>query len=147
MKNVMKIKMEWDITLERLADMFVGAIEGNAMVRAWVCGIYWQNYDTPWPPNETEPGVVSYADPKLYERSDFKIAVHEYDETEWNGDCAPDGIGVTVHTITINDVLDGLTLMAAKYPGHWEDLVSENDDNITADVMLQMVVLKKVVYG
>lgn len=145
--KVMIIRREWKITSQRIADMFVGAIEGNSMVRAWVCGLYWQNYDTPWPVNTTEPGVVSYADPNLYDREDFKIAVHEYDETKWNSDCSPGGVGVTVHTIERSDVLDGLQLMADKYPGHWEDLVSGNDDMITADVMLQMIVLKKLVYG
>lgn len=141
------IKREWTITPERIADLFVGAIEGNYMVRAWCAGIYWQNYDTEWPINSTEPGVVSYADPKLYEREDFKFEVLEIeDESVWQGS-RPDAPGLKRHTITMDDVKKGLQRMADSKAGHFEDFVSENDDMVTADVFLQLVVLGDVVYG
>lgn len=143
----MKIKIEWEIPPERLADMFIGAIEGNYMVRAWCAGLYWQNYDAEPPENTTEPGIVWYADPKLYEREDFQIEVLEIeDESVWNGQ-RPNAPGLKRHTIKIKDVLDGLILMAEKYPEHFGDIVSESEDMNTADVMLQMIVLKKLVYA
>lgn len=148
---MLKIRREWDISSERIADLFIGAIEGNSMVRSWCAGLYWRDFDCPAddiPENTTEPAVHWYADPMLYEREDFQISLHEIeDESVWNGCFAPDTPGLKVHVIKIQDVLDGLQLMADQYPGHWEDLVSENDDNVTQDVFLQLTVLKKLVYG
>lgn len=145
---MLKIKREWDISSERIADLFIGAIEGNSMVRSWCAGLYWHDFHTEPPENTTEPGIHWYADPKLYEREDFQISLHEIeDESVWEGCFEPDTPGLKVHVIKIKDVLDGLQLMADKYPGHWEDFVSENDDNMTQDIFLQLTVLKKLVYG
>lgn len=41
----------------------------------------------------------------------------------------------------------GLEIMASKYPHHWHDFVSENDDSITADVFLQCCLFGEVVYS
>lgn len=37
--------------------------------------------------------------------------------------------------------------MALLYPRHWTNFVTENHDAETADVFLQLVVLKDIVYG
>lgn len=41
----------------------------------------------------------------------------------------------------------GCEIMPKKYPRHWQDLVTENDDAITADVFVQCCVLGEIVYG
>lgn len=41
----------------------------------------------------------------------------------------------------------GLKTMAEKYPKHFGDFMSENDDAITGDVFLQCCLLGKIVYG
>jgi hypothetical protein len=41
----------------------------------------------------------------------------------------------------------GLQLMAEKYPDHFKDVVDENADAITGDVMLQLALFGEVVYG
>ncbi len=38
-------------------------------------------------------------------------------------------------------------LMAEKYPFHYADAVGENDDAITGDVFLQLVVMGELIYG
>lgn len=143
----MLITVQQLVTTSRIADMFVGCMEGNSMVTSWCAGIYWQDYDTHWPANTTEPGVYSYADPKLYEREDFKLLVLEIeDESVWKGD-RPNGEGLKRRTITMKDITEGLQRMASRCPEHFADLISENDDNVTQDVFLQMIVLGDVVYG
>lgn len=41
----------------------------------------------------------------------------------------------------------GLQIMASKYPRHFEDFVTENDDAETADVFGQCMVYGEIVYG
>lgn len=41
----------------------------------------------------------------------------------------------------------GLQVMADKYPRHFNDIITENDDAETADVFVQCAVLGEVVFG
>lgn len=41
----------------------------------------------------------------------------------------------------------GLTIMGEKYPRHMADMLSEDDDAITADVLVQCAVFGEVVFG
>jgi hypothetical protein len=43
--------------------------------------------------------------------------------------------------------LKGLSIMAKKYPSHFADWQTENDDAITADVWLQCALYGDVIYG
>ena len=52
-----------------------------------------------------------------------------------------------VHTLTYEKMIAGLRLMAEKYPGHFGDFMSHNDDASTADVFIQLCLFKDVVYG
>jgi hypothetical protein len=44
-------------------------------------------------------------------------------------------------------IKNGLKVMAEKYPHHWQDFVSENDDAITGDVFLQCCLFGEIVYA
>jgi hypothetical protein len=44
-------------------------------------------------------------------------------------------------------IKSGLKVMAEKYPHHWQDFVSENDDAITGDVFLQCCLFGEIVYA
>jgi len=41
----------------------------------------------------------------------------------------------------------GLTVMGEKYPRHMADMLDENDDAITADVLIQCAVFGELVFG
>jgi len=41
----------------------------------------------------------------------------------------------------------GMKIMAEKYPEHFNDMISENDDSITGDVLLQCTIFGKLIYG
>jgi hypothetical protein len=44
-------------------------------------------------------------------------------------------------------IVKGLELMAEKYPKHYSDFLTENDDAITGDVFLQLAVYGDVIFG
>jgi hypothetical protein len=128
----MKINFEVDITLRRIADLMVAAIEGNQYTRAWCSGVYWKDESASPPKGDT----VWYDDPKTYE-GDFKIQVNELQE-----DAKP-----KAYHLGPNEFKEGLEIMARQYPRHFIDILDEGEDAGTADVFLQCVTLKDVIYS
>ena len=51
------------------------------------------------------------------------------------------------HKLDLAAIQRGLNIMSEKYPRHMSDLVAENYDRDTADVLLQCAVLCEVIYG
>lgn len=49
--------------------------------------------------------------------------------------------------VTSKTIEAALQDMANRYPWHFKNLVDENDDAETADVLLQLAALKEIVYG
>lgn len=129
------MKITIDLPAKRIADLMITAVEGNHMTQSWCAGVYLKSArpaggdrDDPW-----------YADSRLYE-GDFTLEVHEIeDEGE------PEE--TKAHTVTKADFEAGLKIIAEKYPHHITDILAENEDAVTADVFLQCVVLKGIVYG
>ncbi|CAH1690124.1 conserved hypothetical protein [Hyphomicrobiales bacterium] len=58
-----------------------------------------------------------------------------------------EGNGAAVREITNKDLQRGLELMATKAPQHFSDMVTDQGDSTTGDVLLQMIVLGDIVYG
>jgi hypothetical protein len=129
-----------NISPRRIADLMVTAIEGNHMTRAWCHGIYWQTKQSRPPRNPN--GGPWYDNPAVFAEP-FQIEVYEIvDETR-----APAGDNLKLHVCTQDTFREGLAIMADKYPAHFGDILSENEDAVTADVFLQCVALKEIVYG
>ena len=51
------------------------------------------------------------------------------------------------HELTHSKAVEGLGLMLEKYPQHFGNFMSENDDAETADVFIQLCLFGEVVYG
>lgn len=51
------------------------------------------------------------------------------------------------YRLDLESIKSGIQTMASKYPRHYSDFVSENDDAITGDVFLQCCVFGEIVYG
>jgi hypothetical protein len=49
--------------------------------------------------------------------------------------------------VNLEAIKVGLALMADKYPEHWGNFMSENDDAETGDVFFQLVCFGEVIYG
>lgn len=52
-----------------------------------------------------------------------------------------------IYTINREAIQRGLEFMSMKHPSHFSDLINENDDAETSDVLLQMVLFGDIVYG
>jgi len=51
------------------------------------------------------------------------------------------------YSVNLTSLKRGLQLMADKYPKHFNDLVTENADATTADVLIQLACLGELIYG
>ena len=52
-----------------------------------------------------------------------------------------------VMKITKELMIEGLKIMAKKYPNHFYDFLSGNDDAITGDIFVQCCCFRQVIYG
>lgn len=68
-------------------------------------------------------------------------------DLRYDGEKDEEGSAASTVTIGQQALLNGLNIMAAKAPKHFADLVNENDDAITHDVFMQMVVFGEIIYG
>jgi hypothetical protein len=130
------MKIELEIPPQRIADLMVTAIEHNHMTRAWCAGVFLEGA---WKAKMSTLASPWYSDPKVYV-GDFTIEVHEIPD-----EGKPEK--VKRRRVSRVDFENGFALMAKKYGRHFGDFMSENADNITADVFLQCVALREVVYG
>ena len=123
------------ISPRRIADMFVGAIEGGS--NYWCSGIFLVS------PGDVAPDDPRtgpwYDNPRRYEDPALKIKVVEEEESA-------EGAG-TDHIIGLAEIAAGLKVMAEKFPQHLADIVNEHDDAATADLFLQCVALGDEVYA
>lgn len=55
--------------------------------------------------------------------------------------------GPRVFRLDLNAIARGLDALAQHYPRHFADLINENGDALTADVLLQCCLFGKLVYG
>ena len=51
------------------------------------------------------------------------------------------------HLLDLAKITKGLAIMREKYPRHWSNFATENDDAETADVFLQCCVFDDIIYG
>jgi len=51
------------------------------------------------------------------------------------------------YTLTRDKMLEGLQIMAEKYPKHFQSIIEDNTDATTADVFLQCSLFNEIVYG
>lgn len=123
------------VSTKRIADLMCSCMEGNDMAAAWCNGI---ELISPVGYRRGK-GNWYYDYPELYVNRHLKIEVSEFDETGEKKD--------KKRIITAKHIAAGLKLMAEKHGSHFGDFMNENEDAITADVFLQCVVLKDVVYG
>jgi hypothetical protein len=51
------------------------------------------------------------------------------------------------HELTLDKLKAGLAVMAAKYPHHFKDVIMDNGDAETGDVLVQCALFGEIVYG
>lgn len=121
------------VSTETIGFMLVGEFEGNPM-SSWVGRVIPENHTT---------GGLWYDDDEFIASPDFRFTVH-HDDPE-TGD---DGDYTKTTQVDRQSIAKGLSLMAAKSPDHFADLLSESSaDAVTYDVAFQYIVLGEIVYG
>ena len=68
-------------------------------------------------------------------------------EIEYDLATEPEGGNSGRMTFGMDEIKAGLARMAVSAPHHFTDLINENDDAITHDVMVQMIVFGEIIYG
>jgi hypothetical protein len=129
-KAEMIVYVSYPVTKQRISDLLCSAFEGGSN--------YWYIIA-----ECVEPPVLEFrtSDKTIFKHLDYPLN---------------DGGGLLIGDQEDEDrqpiLLDfaairkGLTLLAEKYPRHWADFLSENDDASTADVFLQLCLFGEVVY-
>lgn len=87
-----------------------------------------------WCSNSSEMGYESNVNSVLYEGKIWYAVDAEEDE-------------YTMVALTLAKIKKGLTLMAKKEPEHFADIINENADEVTADILLQLSVFGEVKYS
>lgn len=127
------------VTAEQIADQMVTFIE-SGLSRFWCSGVYLET-----PGSAVMTDRLWYADKALYAADDWMIRVME-DEAE-TGD-PEDG---TPHLISKKEFTEGLTKLATAdngaYAHHLNDIIRDNGDAGTADILMQFVCFGKEVYA
>ena len=136
----MELIIKIDFPTKRLTDLLVNCIEGNHMTRAWCDGIYLTKKEVEVPADAIDPEYnLWYTHQPNFEKP-FVLEVHEIAGIR----------GQKVrHKITEKEIIEGFERLSksSEYAHHFSAIMKCEEDNITADVWLQMVVLKDVVYG
>jgi len=137
-----KIKVEFEVSADRICSLLVGVFDLGAS-NYWMHDYDFIKADKPdWSWCESEENLREWSEvSKVYTAV---MCGGHYDVVLLNDN--EDGPGETVRVFK-KDLLEGLRIMAAKFPKHFQDIVNENDDAETSDVYFQCCVLKDVVYG
>lgn len=121
------------VPVERITNCLIGAFEGGSTY--WLHKVRYVERET-----EAEYENPQYSDPHFW--NDGGRAVLTFDNPEEKGDEEP-----AHKEIGMPELTAGLSVMAAKCPRHFGDLLAENDDAITHDVFIQCVLFGDIVYG
>lgn len=121
-----EVKTVTVVTYEQIANAFIGAVEGASA--------YWcKRLELLAPAKECLNDDIWYAATDLYRAGNFKIRAY------------PDDDKAVVFGKP--DLRKGLALMAKNSPGHYQDLINDNDDASTHDALVQYVIFGQIVYG
>jgi len=133
----MDITIKQTVSLERVADVLCSAVDAGHEAIG-----YWGEVRT-----KKEPTAWTYR-PKDAEAGDGKVYRHYYPLNEGGAlvirDNEADG---AQYTLNLKAVKRGLELMAKEYPTNFADIIEENDDNETADILVQLALFDEVIYG
>lgn len=135
-----------EISENRIHDLLTCAIEGGTGYWCQIQngdgdikypeGLSWDDFKIGGSLNSSDNCVSPYGLIAMTEGMELPLADAEYPDDpdeQW--------------TLNREKIQRGLDLMAEKYPKHFADFMSENEDDITADVFFQLAVLGEIVYG
>jgi len=130
------IEVKTSVEYSKATDLIVGAFEGGS--NYWIKSIDWgslktRHKESPWKEQkleETYSKVMSWC---CIHGIDFWVQVED-DDLELNN-------------ITPARIERGVQTMANSYPRHLNDMMRDNDDATTSDVLLQCILYNEIVFG
>jgi hypothetical protein len=135
----MKFKIEQEIPIQRISDLLCGAFEGGSN--------YWYR-------------IEEFVKPENFDNTpdkDDRRFRHLSFPTNKGGalvistvgaDGEPEGDEELVtYRLDLESIEEGLPVMAAKYPRHFNNFITECDDSETSDVFLQCCLFGEIIYG
>lgn len=130
------INIKQEVSFQRIADVLCGAVDPGYEAIS-----YWGEVRT-----KTEPSAWTFEpEDSKHEKGHYR---HYYPLNAGGAliirDNEADG---AQYTLDLAALKKGLQLMATKYPKHFADILAENEDNDTSDVLVQLALFGDVVYG
>ena len=132
----MSVSVSVNVPTSTVRDLLVGAVEGG-------CN-YWGAFreDPNFTKSVTEAEQAAYVERvggKYLARYDIEhpsycLRVLDYE-------------GGTTYNVTFESFVNGLSIMANRFPHHFKNVVTENHDAETSDVFVQCAVFGKIVFG
>jgi hypothetical protein len=128
----MNINVGVDISIRRIQDVICSGLEAGVY--------YWAV-------------IKSYEDPEEMQYQMFPDRVYPHIDYPVNKGGAVilsefyDEVEIDEHRLDLPAIKHGLQLMAKDYPEHLCDILNENEDAITGDILIQLAVLGEVRYG
>jgi hypothetical protein len=114
------------ISFQTIADTMCSAVEGGSN--------YWcEKLRT----KDQDKFEHWYADKDFYANPDFSFTVYDGEADR----------GKKKKVVGRAELERGLKVMAEKYPHHFADMIAENGDANTGDILLQCMAFGEVVYG
>lgn len=121
-----------NVTKERVQDLICNALEGGSN--------YWYSIQKFVKPSKVEnPTGFRHLDYPVSEDGALEITVRDTGEG--------DDMAGKVFRLDQGACQRGLSIMAEKYPRHFSDFLSENDDADTGDVFLQCALFGDLIFG
>lgn len=137
----MKIKTEIEINLDTIGHIICNGIEGGVYgIAGWASIEDYRNeiehvgtplYDSKEWPAATTPNYITYA---LSEGCTVVLRDNESDRPR-------------LVRLNLANIERGLKVMAKKYRRHFDNIVNDNADAITGDVLIQCAVFGDLIYG
>ena len=122
MNNAIEIKMIVELDRQRIVDTLINALEGGSN--------YWiEKYSLGTGEDDSEKELQAILNNKA------TMAIQENDRKQDS------------FIVNASSIEKGLQQMANLYPWHFKNLVDENDDAETADVLLQLATFGRIIYG
>lgn len=125
------------LTLSQIENLLISAFEGGS--NYWIAQV-----DTKMTASEIKAKREANPDYSwIYDailREGGSVLIHIQNE----GDLDESEL---VRELTLDKLVAGIQLLFDTYPRHGNDILNQNDDAITADVMLQLALFKEVLFG
>ena len=132
----MTVSVSVNVPTSTIRDLLIGAVEGGSN--------YWATFrlDPNFTKTITESNKAAYI-----EREGGEYYAHYDIENPSYCLRVSDAEGNATYNVTLESFVNGLNVMANRYPRHFKDIITENHDAETSDVFIQCAVFGEIVFG